>query len=386
MGGAGNGAFGHHRLLRPMEPRATRDVMTIPCAQLRLMEPAWQLRLGQLARAIGTDQFHEQLLAAYGALIGYDSGWIIRYSRHAAPDVRFTINVPLHVLDLYQAGYYKDDPFHRFWARSPRPGVVRLGQVLPADDRTYSEGFQAKARFVDEMAMILPVIGHTGLALFLQRAEMPFSVGDEAVSRLVFPCFEGFHRAHMGRLFYELRNRTEAAEHAVIQLPTLILDRGGVTVFVNAAWRDAERSNPTIREAMDHTRHRDAPQGDGVGVQISPCVSMRVETFDDNFPLAPGGRMFVLETAEAIDPVAERLETTLHRLHQDGAVTPRELDILGLMMRGKTTGEIAQALAVSKGTIKNHRLRMYRKFNVTSERALMTSLMSPRPQASAARA
>lgn len=340
------------------------------------MDPAWHARLGHLARAIGTAQFHEHLLAAHGALIRHDSAWIIQYSRHAAPDVRFTAKVPSHVLDLYRAGYYKDDPFYRFWVRAARPGVVRLGQVLPADDRTYSEGFQTKARFADEMAMIFPVIGHTGIALFLQRAEVPFSADDEAMSRLVFPAFEGFHRAHMGRLFYALRNRTEASERAVITLPTLIIDRTGITVFVNAAWRNAERQTPAIRDTLDAARRQTAYAGDGRAFRVSFDLSMRVETFDDNFPLAPGGRMFVLDSVEPDESTATRLEAALARLHGGGAVTPRERDILALMVRGKTTGEIAQALAISKGTIKNHRLRIYRKFNVTSERALMTNLMA----------
>ncbi|NVN09892.1 helix-turn-helix transcriptional regulator [Nguyenibacter vanlangensis] len=55
-------------------------------------------------------------------------------------------------------------------------------------------------------------------------------------------------------------------------------------------------------------------------------------------------------------------------------LTPREQDLIALIMRGRNTGEIAQALQISKGTVKNYRLRLYRKANVTSERALVSTL------------
>ena len=53
------------------------------------------------------------------------------------------------------------------------------------------------------------------------------------------------------------------------------------------------------------------------------------------------------------------------------ALTPRERDILALAVKGKATGQIAQALEISKGTIKNCKIRIYRKADVTSERDLI---------------
>ena len=56
--------------------------------------------------------------------------------------------------------------------------------------------------------------------------------------------------------------------------------------------------------------------------------------------------------------------------------TRREREILALIMMGQSTGEIAQKLEISKGTIKNCRLRIYRKADVTSERALVNKFTS----------
>jgi len=43
-------------------------------------------------------------------------------------------------------------------------------------------------------------------------------------------------------------------------------------------------------------------------------------------------------------------------------------------MKGQATGQIAQALGISKGTIKNCKLRIYRKALVSSERDLVKKL------------
>jgi DNA-binding NarL/FixJ family response regulator len=56
------------------------------------------------------------------------------------------------------------------------------------------------------------------------------------------------------------------------------------------------------------------------------------------------------------------------------ALTPRERDILTLTMRGQNTGQIAQRLRISKGTIKNCKIRIYRKAEVSSERDLIRKL------------
>ncbi|MBV9748004.1 MAG: helix-turn-helix transcriptional regulator [Acetobacteraceae bacterium] len=347
-----------------------------PPPVLRSTEAAWYARLGQAARAIGADGFHEQLLALFGSLIGHESSWIIRYSRHAAPEVLFTSGVPGHVLEIYQATYHEVDPFSRHWkAMRRRPGVITLRQVLAPgrESEIHVAMFLIKSRVVDEMAMFFPVIGHTGLALFLQRAEVPFSAADEAQAGLVFPALEGLHRAHMGRLFYELRNTAESEARVSITLPTLILDRAGTPAYTSRNWRDAERAEPAVRTAVEALKEKQAGPGPMPAVRISGETVLRAEVFDRDFPLAPGGRMLVLERrASAEDRLGQRLKASVEGV---GKITRRERDILLLILRGRNTGEIAQALQISKGTIKNYRLRLYRKANVTSERALVSLLM-----------
>ena len=342
-------------------------MVSAPKPELTVTDLLWSERLGDLARSIGTEPFYERLLSVFGSLIGHDSAWIIRYSRVAAPDVRFTRNVPQHVLDIYESTFFAVDPFFRFWAEITKPGVVLLSDVLTEDNELYREGFQIKARFLDEMALFFPVIGHSGLALFVQRSVVPFSDEDRAKAQHIFPALEGIHRAHVGRLFYELRYRSDNADRTLIQAPTLIVDRCGTPAYVSPAWRDAEQKIAELRGVVA-AWHHDEQRKALTSLNVGPSHQIRIEAFDRDFPLAPEGFMLILEQASTLDA---KLAAALQKLD----LTSRERDILMLTVQGKTTGEIAQALAISKGTIKNHRLRMYRKLNVTSERALLGMLM-----------
>lgn len=47
-------------------------------------------------------------------------------------------------------------------------------------------------------------------------------------------------------------------------------------------------------------------------------------------------------------------------------LSPRERDVLSLLARGESTGEIAQALGISKHTVGDHVKNLYRKLNIGS--------------------
>ena len=51
-------------------------------------------------------------------------------------------------------------------------------------------------------------------------------------------------------------------------------------------------------------------------------------------------------------------------------LTVREQQIVQLILRGYPTETIAQKLGIGRGTVKNHRRRLYYKLDITSEREL----------------
>jgi len=65
-------------------------------------------------------------------------------------------------------------------------------------------------------------------------------------------------------------------------------------------------------------------------------------------------------------------------------LTPRELEVLGLLATGQTNQRIAQTLVISKGTVKVHVERIIRKLNVSDRtqaavRAIEMGLLIPEP-------
>lgn len=335
----------------------------------------WPVRFGQAARAIGTDAFYARLLEAYGAFVPHDSAWIIRYARQSAPVVTYTRGVAPEVVKLYQSDFYMVDPFYRYWSRAAHPGVVRVGQIHTEDTTTYRDIFQIEARIADELALMLPMIGHSCLALFLEREATPFSAADQANAETIYPALEGLHRAHMGQLFYALRDKASKVERTLIKQPALILDVDGAVVYVNAGWREAEQTIGGLGDAVAAARQAAHGNEGTLTAAITPSALLRAETFDGDFPLAPHGIMFVLDISRTQKNLTERLRTVLPEIAGTASITPREFDIIVSTIEGKPTGEMAQMLGISKGTIKNHRLRLYRKLGVKSERALLGLLM-----------
>lgn len=331
---------------------------------VRLNSPQWFQHVGQVARVIGSDRFHRELVELFGAAINHDASWIIRYSRVAPPDVLYTKNVASDVVAYYTNVYSAVDPFSEYWRNGGSPGVLQLGDVGTPGRAwdLYHKVFQTLASISDELGIFFSTVGHCCFGLFLERETGSFSAAEIERARLIFPMLEGFHRSHLGTLFNDLRNPRGPQVEGFITRPTLIKDRFGVEVFANEAWRQATARVPALAEAVEAL---DATAGGEA--RALPQFTVKVEVFDRDFPLAPGGRMYALDTP------APPVERDLNRLLDDALkmFTPREREILLLLLNGETTGAIAQKLNLSKGTIKNCRLRMYRKTGVSSERALV---------------
>lgn len=329
----------------------------------------WFAHVGQVARVIGDDRFHRELVELFGSAVSHDASWIIRYSRVGPPDVLYTKNVPGDVVAYYRDVYSSVDPFSEYWRINGSPGVLLLNDVR-AEGRAwdlYNKVFQTLAAISDEMGIFFPTVGHCCLGLYLERETGFFSAEDIERAKLIFPMLEGFHHRHLSSLFNALRNPRGPQVEGFITRPTLIRDRFETDVFANEAWRGAASRIPELAGAVQELRA--APSGSTRAVARF-CV--RVEAFDRDFSLAPGGRMYVLDSP----PAAPAPDDSERRLDEALAIfTPREREILLLLMNGESTGAIAQKLNLSKGTIKNCRLRMYRKTGVASERALVKHVM-----------
>lgn len=331
----------------------------------RLTDETWFRRTGRVAMSIGRDTFYRELIDLFGSTIKHDSSWILRYSRFAPPDVLYTQNVPDDIVRLYTRECFSIDPFSNHWKMRGTPGVLTLSSMKAQNVEfiIYSKIFGGAANISDEMAMFFTTVGHCCLALFLIRENGTFSPADKKRAELIFPALDGYHHAHLSWLFNGLRYTDSAEMEGFIKQPTLIRDRSQEQVYANVAWIKAAAADPTIDEIVRASSMNSAAQKYDANDFV-----VRSEALDRYFPLAPGGRIFVLEPRFAAknefipaDQVAAALDN----------FTRREREIVALILIGQSTGQIAQKLQISKGTIKNCRLRIYRKADVTSERALV---------------
>jgi len=334
----------------------------------KLASDEWFHAVGEVASSIGTDRFHRELVGLFGATIPHSASWIIRYSRVAPPDVIYTANVPAEVVAFYVERCSPLDPFSAHWKRHEEPGVRALasfaaGSGSAIDPRPYSRLFKAAAQIEDELGVFFSTVGHSSLGLFLEREKGRFTKAEINRTKLIFPVLDGFHKAHLGRLFDRLRFAGDATENELVSRPTLVRDRYGLEIFSNQSWRDAAAANAALLEAVDAAADQRVIRLEGHMVKI--------ERFDQYFPLAPSGTMFVLIPISEVDAdLADKRPSGPGVEDFEAKLTARERDIFYCIMSGKNTGLIAQELKISKGMIKNYMLRIYRKAGVSSERAL----------------
>ncbi|MEQ4675637.1 LuxR C-terminal-related transcriptional regulator [Providencia vermicola] len=57
-------------------------------------------------------------------------------------------------------------------------------------------------------------------------------------------------------------------------------------------------------------------------------------------------------------------------------LTPRECEVVELILEGKGSPQIAESLFISLGTVKNHRKNIYQKLNINSQAELFNLLMN----------
>lgn len=320
--------------------------------------------LARAARELGHQGFHLRLLELAGALVSHDTGWIVRYDTASTPDVLYTKAIAPNIVDYYlgtrpQTG----DPYFCSWRRNVNARIETLADALPmALDRDfYDRDFMQRADFTDELVLYLPSFGNACLSLFLELRDGRFGARELHRLQTLFPAVLGLHDAHLRMVLAELAAAcSNSKENAFI-----VLDRAGSEIFSTTTWRNAEQRIPELKSAAgcniecgcDHF------QIGGLHLRTTPL---------DNFnAIAPGGSLIYLADADVVERSEEQQAVQIIE-----KLTPRERDILYLTLEGHSTGAIAQRLALAKGYIKNCRLRMYKKFNVSSERE-MISLLSP---------
>ncbi|WP_315920616.1 helix-turn-helix transcriptional regulator [Mesorhizobium sp. SP-1A] len=302
-----------------------------------------------------------------GQLLPHEMGWIVRYRAGSEPDVLHTKEIDAKLVEYYlQTKPSAGDPYLCSWRGNSLARVETFDSALPQaiDRHFYAEDFKKRAEFTDELALFLPVPGASCISLFLERRERAFTERELLKLRRLFPAMLDFHHAHIKSLFGKLSMALTDC-HPVEECALTVFDRDGKTVFSTPGWQKFEARDSRILAL------RQVESVAEVSEMVSASTSpLRLLPLDDMNPVAPSGLVvYVAEMNERAADTGDQAAALIEML------TPRERDIMLLTLEGLSTGAIAQRLSIAKGSIKNCRLRMYRKLGVSSERAMISAVM-----------
>lgn len=305
--------------------------------------------------AIGNETFYDRLLEVLGALVETDLLALMRYSSFGAPDLIIPREVRAEVKAPYSAGLYALDPFYQYWRSVGEPAVKSLRGLATAGlwKSRYALEILRAARISDEMAIFLPPLGGASPTLILDRAQGRFTTAELARVERVFPLLASLHNAHL-RAIVSRGLIADAAEK-----PLRLLDRSGQELAINPAWeRLAADPASGLAEALT-----DLGRAGSTQIALPDGRLLIRSLLASDFGAAPGGMCDQIEVQALPGP----------HVPTDSwfaPLTQREKQIVMLTLEGHPIAGIAKRLGLSRGTVKNHRLRLYQKLDITTEREL----------------
>jgi DNA-binding CsgD family transcriptional regulator len=316
--------------------------------------------IGAASAAIGGEAFYDRLLEVPAALVESDLLSLVRYSSFGAPDLIIPREIRADVAAPYNSGLYAFDPFHRYWRTVARPAVTSLRRLAPAEmwKSRYALEFMRAARISDEIAVFLPPIGGASPTLILDRTNGAFTPPELARVEQVFPLLAGLHNAHL-RSIVSRGLIPHAAEK-----PLRLIDRSGKELAANLAWKKlAEDRQSRLIEAVAELAASGASE-----IALPDGRLLIRSSLAADFGAAPGGLCDQVEMPALSAPAAP-CDAWLAPL------TRREKEIVMATLEGHPIAGIAKRLGVTPGAVKNHRLRIYQKLDITTERELFLTHM-----------
>ena len=317
------------------------------------------------ARAIdrlGTGDFYDALLEILGSAAPHDLAALVRYSRAAPPDLIIPRVEPTLTMMAYYNHYFAFDPFYAHWKNGGETGVYRLRAMDAGIGRSrYAREFLTAMAIHDEIAVFLPPIGDASPTLILDRAKGVFHAPEVARIRRLFPLLAALHRRHLSIFVtagIDPGNSPIGAER-----PLRFVDLHGLQVFATQAWADRE---PGMAEALQTVMTRGP-----CTIRLAGQMMLRRTQLPPDFGPAPGGFCDEISADQHISEPAQTLPAAMA-----AELSDREQAVVLLTLQGHPVIEIARKLGLSRGTVKNYRLAIYRKLDITTERELFGEYMA----------
>jgi DNA-binding CsgD family transcriptional regulator len=288
-----------------------------------------------LVGAVGSDRYPSALLALASHLVPGENAQVMAYPAAGRPIYLATQDTDSASQRLYLDHYYRFDPHYRLLRGTADFGVRRDSEIRPAgyDEGGYYSHFFAAIGVADYLSLILPVTdaaSHAGI--FIGR-RLDFSARDRRFFETLLPALLRLGLAHRHA------RRGRAVPMALIA--------GDAPLFANAAWAAG-----------------DVPDLDWLWC-VRPAERPRQLQY-------PQGRLYLdpLLPETTAPCLALFLPAGIDDLAADFELTPREREIVRLILAGYDNPGIALRLGIGEGTLRNHRKRLHKKLGLHAERDL----------------
>ena len=315
--------------------------------------------LGAIVRAIPAANFHEVMLKELSEFVDWRGRVVARYSTNTLPELVFDEGIDHSNFQLYLDGYYRLDPYYALCESGPVGGVYTWERDFPETaDNAYATAYLPLAGWRDDVGVFFPGLGTESIGLFWEKTKQVRKSELDVLEQL-YPLLRDMHDTHLLVVLGQLATRTRHDDP--ISMPYLITDRDNNVIYQSDSWPEQLAELGDVPNSSSTNRRRKHRCADG--------SQLIVERLPKSFSNAPEGWVCVSELPSQIRP-----PTTMQSALSEFSsipVTQRESQILGLILSGHSNANISTTLGISVGAIKNHRVRLYRKFNVTTERALM---------------
>jgi DNA-binding CsgD family transcriptional regulator len=316
--------------------------------------------LADVAKSVGTSEFYSRAANCVAQTLNSDRYLAIRYAKFSRPEFLVNTAMTSEATEDYLASYYRIDPLLRMVRDGVAQNVLTFDELRRsgADTLFYEEMYRT-AEILDELVMLLPTVGGIWTAICVDRSELLFDRSEIKTARFLFPLLNNLHALHVERCVFGWRGGYLDDSHIAF----MMIDTEGNIAFRNTLWGqqvDAKREEQ-IRAVSGLKTDGFEPLSDGMVVHW--------ETLDLQNSVAPGGKAYFIEEPSPgyVDlsegGLVERFSTT-YRL------TPREKEIVELILQGHPPALIADTMGLSVGTIRNHKHRLYYKLDITTEREL----------------
>jgi DNA-binding CsgD family transcriptional regulator len=263
--------------------------------------------------------------------------------------------------------YYAFDPFYALWKNGGETGVYRLRAIEAGIGRSaYAREFLTQMHIHDEIAVFLPPIGDASPTLILDRAKGNFLAAEVARIRRLFPLLAALHRRHLVAIAttgIDFGNSPIGPER-----PLRFVDQHGRQIFATAAWAE-HAMDAEIAHAIQIVTARGP-----CTVHLKGQLALRRTQLPPDFGPAPSGYCDEISPDRQAGAAAPTTDDLPARIA--GPLSERERTVVLLTLQGHPVIEIARRMGLSRGTVKNYRLAIYRKLDITTERELFLEFMA----------